>query len=146
MATVGKAFGKNLSFTLDSTCGGTPVDISTWVMSVDGLPGEREMADVTCGGGAVAHAYLMGLQNADISLVCLMDQTTDSAYDTVCGYMDDTGARSFVFCPAGTSAGYPWIGGECRIKSVILPAKPLEALTFTVNLVLDSTLSIAVSS
>ena len=144
MGTVGKIFGKDLSFTLDSTCGGTPVDISAWVMSVDGLPGEREMADVTCGGGAVAHAFLLGLQNANITLSCLFDQTTDSAYDTVCGYMSDTGARSFVYCAAGTCSGYPAVTGECVIKSVNLPAKPLEALTFTVNLVVSSTLTVTV--
>ena len=140
--TVGKQFGNSLEFGLDSTCGGTIVYIGDWVMSVDGLPGEREMADVTCGGGSNSHAYLAGMQNAEITLQCLFDQTTDSAYDTVSGFMTDTGARSFEFYPATTASGAPTITGECRIKNVVLPAKPLEPLTFSVTLALDSTVTV----
>jgi hypothetical protein len=142
MAQAGKKFGKDMVFTLDSSCGGSPVDISTWIMSVDGLPGEREMADVTCGGAPNSHQYLLGLQSADITLQALFDQSTDSAYDTVCGFMDDTGARTFAYYPASTASGYPKIYGECRIKSVVLPAKPLEPLTFQISLVADSTISV----
>ena len=137
--TVGKQFGNSLQFALDSSCGGSVVWLGDWVMSVDGLPGEREMADVTCGGGSNSHQFLAGMQNAEISLTCLFDQTTDSAYDTVCGFMDDTGARTFEFYPATTASGAPKISGEARIKNVILPAKPLEPLTFSVVLALDST-------
>jgi hypothetical protein len=145
MGASGKKFGKDLSFALDSSCGGTlVVGLGAWIMKVDGLPGEREMADVTCGGGAVAHQFLLGLQNATISLSCLFDQTTDSAYDTLSGYMDDTGSRTFHYYPASSSSGCPDITGECRIKDVILPAAPLEPLTFTATLVLDSTMVVTV--
>jgi len=140
--TVGKSYGNNLEFALDSTSGGSLTYIGDWVMSVDGLPGEREMADVTCGGGSNSHAYLAGMQNGEITLQCLFDQTTDSAYDTLSGFMDDTGSRTFVFFPATTASGAPKMTGECRVKNVVLPAKPLEPLTFSATLVLDSTITV----
>jgi hypothetical protein len=149
MATAGKLYGKDLVFKIDSagtTSGSTEVDISTWVMSVDGLPGERDMADVTCGGSPSAHQWLLGLPNAEITLECLFDQTTGSAWDVLCstgyGYKLDTHTRSFTFQPAGGTTGYPSFTGECRVKSVTLPAKPLEPLTFSASLVLDSTFTV----
>jgi hypothetical protein len=151
MATALKKFGADLVFTIDSAgsaTASTEVDISAWVMSVDGLPGDREMADVTCGGGAKAHQWLVGMKAADISLECLFDQTDGSAYDVFCstdyGYHLDTASRTFSYGPAGNTAGYPKFTGECKVKSVTVPAKPLEPITFSVSLVLDSTLSVGV--
>lgn len=151
MATAGKKYGSDLVFTIDSagtTSGSTEVDISTWVMSVDGLPGEREMADVTCGGGATVHQWLVGMKSAEIGLECLFDQTDGSAYDVLCstdyGFHLDTTTRTFSYGPAGNTAGYPKFTGECLVKSVTVPAKPLEPITFSVSLVLSSTLSVEV--
>lgn len=105
------------------------------------------MADVTCGGGAVAHQHLAGVHSeTDITLACLFDQTSGSAYDTLSGYMSDTHSRSFTYQPAGASTDFPYITGECMVKNLVLPAKPLEALTFTVNLVLDSTLTVSITT
>ena len=148
MSEAGKLFGKNLDFRITEgvSSGSTAnwIDISDWVQSVDGLPGEREMADVTCGGGAVAHEFLMGLQNADISITCLFDQASSGAYDVLSEYMDDTYKRYFAYYPAGATTDYPMIHGACRIKSLILAAKPLEAMTFTCSMVLDSTMTVTV--
>ena len=149
MARAGKQFGNNLCFKIDpvgTTAASTICDISDHVLSVDGLPGEREMADVTCGGGSVAHAWLPGMVGADITLECLFDQTTGTAWDcflsTAYMYTADTHSRSFEYYPAGATTGYPKFSGECRVKSVTVPAKPLEPITFSVSLVLDSTLTI----
>ena len=150
MSQAGKAFGNNLDFriTLGTTTAttGTWIDISDWVQSVDGLPGEREMADVTCGGGANSHQYLAGLENAEISVSCLFDQTTNSAYDVLSGFMDDTYRRNFAYYPVGRTTDYPMMHGTCMVKSLILTAKPLEPLSFTCTMVLNSSLTVTVAA
>lgn len=149
MATAGKTFGNKLDFrispgTADSTS--TWVDISDWVMSVDGLPGEREMADVTCGGGATVHQWLVGMQSAEIGLECLFDQSTGSAYDVLSGFGSDTAHRHWCYYPAGASSGYPMMHGQCLVKSFVVNAKPLEPITISVSLVLDSTITVTTCS
>jgi hypothetical protein len=151
MATALKSFGNNLDFRIccaDSSGNSTAnwKDISDWVMSVDGLPGEREMADVTCGGGSVAHAWLPGMMGADITLECLFDQTTGSAYDVLSGYTGDTYHRHWAYYPAGQSSGYPMMHGACWVKSITLGSKPLEPLMMSVSLVLDSTITVTTCS
>jgi len=160
MADATKGFGKDLHFTIDTagtTSGSTEVDISRWLMSIDGLPGKREKADITCGGGAVGHEYIYGLLDAPVTLKCLYDTST-----TRCGVgvsstapvwtifanatTGDTHTRSFTFWPMSTAAGYPEIGGEMRIKSVTFDVKALDVLTFEVQAVVDSTLSIGVAA
>jgi len=117
-------------------------------MSVDGLPGGREKADVTCGGGAVAREWLVGMLTADVSLTCLFDQTTTkgpSAYTAFAlASTGDVLPRRFEFYPAGHVKGYPVISGEMRINEVIIPAKPMEPLTFNVTASLETTISVGV--
>ena len=149
MAQAGKKFGKDLDFRIccaDSSGNSTSnwKDISDWVQSIEGLPGEREMADVTCGGGAVAHQYLLGLQNATITVNCLFDQTTGSAYDVLSEYMSDTYHRHFAYYAAGATTDFPMIHGACRVKNLNFSAKPLEPLTFSCELLLDSTMTVTV--
>jgi len=140
MATSGKAHGKALVFKLD-TQAGTLTDISAYVKSVDGLPGEVEMGDVTVGGSA-GYKYYPGLQKADFSIECVFDDTANSAYDLVKNFMSDTNTRSFEFGPAGNTSGFAKILGECRIKKVSLSAKVTDILTFTVDMSLDNDLTI----
>jgi len=140
MATSGKAHGKALVFKLDNQAG-TLTDISAYVKSVDGLPGEVEMGDVTVGGSA-GYKYYPGLQKADFSIECVFDDTANSAYDLVKNFMSDTNTRSFEFGPAGNTSGFAKILGECRIKKVSLPAKVTDILTFTVDMSLDNDLTI----
>jgi hypothetical protein len=149
MAQAGKKFGKDLDFRISAAASsanstGNWVNISAWVQSVDGLPGEREMADVTAGGGPTAHAYLLGLTNCEFSLQCLFDQTTGSAYDTLSEFMNDTYHRHFAYYPAGATTDFPMMHGACWVKSLVLAAKPLEPLQFVCNLVGDSSMTVTV--
>lgn len=140
MATSGKAHGKDLVFKLD-TQGGSLKDISAYVQSVDGLPGEKELGDVTA-GGASGYAHLPGLQKGTITLTCVFDDAADSAYDVVKDFLSDTDTRSFEYGPAGSTSGYAKISGECRISKVNLPAKVTDPNIFTVELPIDGTITV----
>jgi len=144
MATSGKAHGKSLVFKLDTQAGASK-DISAYVRSVDGLPGEKEMGDVTA-GGATGYSQLPGLQKADISLECVFDDTSESAYDVVKDFLSDSDTRSFEYGPAGSTSGYAKVTGECRIKKVSLPAKVTDPLIFTIDLVVDGAITITTYS
>jgi len=140
MATSGKAHGKDLFFQLD-TQGGVLKDISSYVKSVDGLPGEVDLGDVTA-AGASGYSYMPGLQKADFSLECVFDDTADSAYDVAKDFMSDSNTRSFEYGPAGSTSGYAKISGECRIKKVSLPAKVTDPLIFTIEASVDGAITI----
>jgi hypothetical protein len=144
MATSGKTIGKSLQFTLDLTGGATPTDISSYVRSVTGLPGEKDLADVTA-GGATGYSYIPGLQKCDFSIEFVFDDTSaTSAYNIVKNFMADTTTRSFVFGPAGSTTGYAKISGECWLKKLSLPAKVTDALICTLDCTVDGAITIGV--
>ena len=156
MADYAKGFGKDLHLTFDTagtTSGSTEVDISRWLMSIDGLPGKREKADITCGGGAVGHEFIYGLLDTPVTMKFLYDTSTGrcgvgvTSTDNVWTVFakattGDTHTRSFTFWPLSTQTGYPEIGGEMRIKAINYDVKSLDVLTFEVQAVVDSTLSV----
>ncbi len=146
MATKGKSSGKDLVFKLDiqntAPLTGASKTISAYVKSVDGLPGDMEMGDVTAGGGATGYSYFPVFGKADFSLTCVFDDTADSAWDVVKTYLSDVYTRSFEFGPTGSTSGYVKITGECRIKKVGLPVKVNEVMIFTVDLVVDGAVTI----
>jgi len=158
MADATKGFGKDLHLKIDTagtTSGSTEVDVSRWLMSIDGLPGKREKADITCGGGAVGHEYIYGLLDSPITMKFLFDTSTgrcgtDSTAPAwtvfATATTGDYATRSFTFWPMSTAAGYPEIGGEMRVKSVVFDVKALDVLTFEVSAVVDSTCSVGIAA
>jgi len=149
-AKFGQDFVFKVSPTGTSTASAGNVDnISRHVMSVDGLPGGREKSDVTCGGGAVAREWLVGMLTGDISLVCLFDQTTaksaKSAWITFAtASVGDTYPRFFEYAPAGETAGYPKVKGRMRVSEVVFNAKPMEPLQFNVSAALETSITVGV--
>ncbi len=141
MALSGKKFGNALQFTLDNQGGAGAVDISAYVKSVKGLPGEIDQADVTC-GTATGYQWLNGLPKAEISLECVFDDAASSAWTITKDFMSDTTTRSFVYGPAGSTSGYAKMSGELRIKKIEVGAVTTEALLFTISTVLDGALTV----
>jgi len=131
MTTSGKKYGNDLVFKLDNQAGSLK-DISAFVKSVDGLPAEHDMGDVTTGGSA-GYKWLRGLPKATITLECVFDDAADSAWDIVKDFKTDTATRSFEFGPAGLTAGFIKVTGELDIVDVKLPVKATDPLTFTIK-------------
>ena len=132
MSLSGKKYGNALVFTLDLQGGGTPTDISAWVKSVDGLPAEHDMGDVTT-GGSLGYKWLRGLPKATITLECVFDDAANSAWSIVSNFKTDTTTRSFVYGPAGSTSGYVKVTGELDIVDVKLNAKTTDPLMFTIK-------------
>jgi len=129
------------------------VNLSRQCLSVSGLPGERELADVTCIGGAVSKEWLTGLLAGNFTASFVLEQSSASlastmersAWKTLANATtDDTEARHFMFAPAGTDAGNACVYGDLWIGGLTMNVTPLEAVSFTVEASLGSSLCVTV--
>lgn len=136
--------GKDLVFQLDTQAGSLK-NLSACVKSVSGLPGSVELGDVTTGGSAGKKSY-PGLMGASFSAVMVFDDDTDKSFDVVKDFQTDTDTRSFEFGPKGSTATYPKISGECRIKNIDFNCNVNNPNEITVNFESDGTITIGTYS
>ena len=105
--------GKDLNFTLDNS-GGTPVDLSAYVMG-SGVDFGRDIeALLTTTAGDNSNTYIPGLKDATFSVEFDYNDTLVDHLDSVYG----TASLSFVYGPAGSTGGYNKYSGECMMTSV----------------------------
>lgn len=135
-----KSHGKNLYFSVE-TQAGAPTDLSAYTMEVTGLPSERELGDVTC-GGATGHAWLPGLQNAQFQARMVFDDGAGGSWAVLKDYLTDTTTRGIIFGQRGNTGTYPKISCEAWVKSIETPAKATDPNIMTVNFQLDGGVTI----
>lgn len=126
--------GKDLYFNMDDTAG-SPTDISAYVDSVDGLPGEIEMADVTT-ATAEDHAYQAGLGKAVVTLRGPYDSTLDGYVGT---FTQRKTARTCIYGPAGNAT--PKWTFEAFISGYTIPAVVTDASRFSMTLTVTGALT-----
>lgn len=128
--------GRLIHFELDGT-GATPVDLSTYVMEVSGIPPEVDLGDVTT-AGSTGHRFYPGLQKATITVKFRYADGSGSPMDTIGTRAQwKTGTRSFIFGPRGSTSGYPKYTGELWIKSCPMDAKATDPLVMTMTAEMD---------
>jgi hypothetical protein len=137
MTLSGKSHGRKLSFSFAGH------DISAWVEEVGGLPGEVELGDITT-AGSVGHVSWPGLEKASITLKCLFDDAATSAFSYIAAILNGYATASppavsaFIYGPAGTTAGFAKISGNCWVNKIDFPAKVTDPLKFTVTMTVDN--------
>ena len=102
------AFGdsKNVYFDITDT-GGTVRNRSPYLTSVDGLPGTRELLDVTALGDS-GRKFIPGLENSVVNLEGLYDDDTTGvgSHDVLQGLFKSASAVAIRYGPDGsTTAG-----------------------------------------
>lgn len=125
--------GKGTAFQLDGTAGSL-VNIGPYTDSVDGLPGEVELADVTTFGNE-GHKYIPGLENASVSLGGNFDPTLHTTFGTTTQMKAAT--RSFEYGPAGSGTGMPKLTGEAWIQNYTVNSSVSEKATWSATLQVD---------
>lgn len=125
--------GKDSYFQLDNT-GGTPTDISAYVDSVEGLPGEVELSDVSALGDE-GHKNIPGLENASISLSGHWDSTEDAVFGAPSAWKSAT--RTFSFGPAGSTAALIKYTGEAWITNYTVSAAVADKVSWSATLQVD---------
>lgn len=99
-------------FKLDDS-GGTLRTLTAYVDSVDGLPGARELSDVTALSDS-GHKYLPTIPNPNFSINGSFDSTATTGPDAIIGGLETaTATASFEYHPEGTGSGSPKYTGEC---------------------------------
>jgi hypothetical protein len=119
--------GKSTNFTLDDTAGSVR-DISNTLTSVD-FPESQETAETTA-FGSTAKSYITGLTDATISVSGIWDSTVD-------GYIaggTEPASRSFVYGPAGSTAGNVKYTGEAIVTSYSISNPVGDVVTFSLDL------------
>jgi predicted secreted protein len=119
--------GKSTNFQLDDT-GGTSRDISNVLTSVD-FPETIDTAETTAFGSS-AKSYIVGLSDATISISGIWDATVD-------GYLAggaEPASRTFVYGPAGSTAGNVKYTGEAIVTSYSTSNPVGDVVTFSVDL------------
>jgi hypothetical protein len=113
--------GKDAVFTLDDS-GGTPRAVRVYLNSVTGLPGARQLSEVTAfGDGGVKN--IPSLANVPFSIGGHYDATASTGIATVLnGLRTSTATSTFEYGPAGSASGAIKITGECWMTEYTIDA------------------------
>jgi len=126
--------GKSTNFTLDDTSGSVR-DISNTLTSVD-FPASIDVAETTAFGSS-AKSYIVGLEDATISCSGIWDSTVD-------GYITggaEPASRSFVYGPAGSTAGNVKYTGEAIVTSYSISNPVGDVVTYSLDLQVTGTVT-----
>ena len=105
-------------FLIDDT-GSVQRDLSAYVTEVRGLPGRRNLNEVTALGDSGAK-FIAGLEDVDISLSGIFDDTATTGPDAVLGPLrTHTSAVSFEYGPEGSGTGHR----DNQCKSAMIPGR-----------------------
>ncbi len=91
-------------------------DISTHITNIDGIPGERELNEVT-GLGDAGRKWIPGLENVTITLEGVYDTTASTGPDVVLGPLrTNASATAWDYGPEGKSSTETKYSGNCYVR------------------------------
>jgi hypothetical protein len=115
--------------------GSTLRDVSASIVSIEGLPGPRELNEATPLNQA-GHKYHPTLENGPINLEVIFDDTANTGSDTVFGPLrTHTAAVAFEYYPKGGSS--PKYSGNCWVRNYSIQTRVGSLLTARVELQVD---------
>lgn len=107
---------KDSTFEIDDT-GAVQRDISPYIISIDGLPGPRELIEVTALGDT-GRTFIPGLENSVITLELQWSEDASVGPDTVLGPLrTHTAAVDFEYGPEGNAQGDIMYTGTCWVRN-----------------------------
>jgi len=121
-------------FSIVDSDGTSTRDLSSFLTGIDGLPGERELVDVTRLGDS-GHRFVASLFNGRFSLEGLYEKTATTGPDVVLtNILGMSSATTFVYGPTGNSSGITppnrRVTGSCWIRTYTTPARVAAAVAF----------------
>jgi predicted secreted protein len=121
--------GKNAVFKVDNS-GGTLTDISAYLNDVS-LPRSIETAETTTFGvTGGSKTYVVGLNDATVSVSGKYDSTVDAH---LAGILGQDASVSFEYGPAGSTAGYIKFTGECFLTKYDVKSPVGDVVTFSAD-------------
>ena len=117
--------------------GGGLRDLSAYIVSVRGLPGVRNLNEVTALGDGGAK-FIAGLEDSAVTLSGIYDDSAGSGPDAVLGPLRTHGsAVGFEYGPAGSSPGAVKYDGECWVVSYDLRSRVGDRVEWACTLQVD---------
>jgi hypothetical protein len=129
--------GKNAVFSIDDTSAAAR-NLSQYLDSVSGLPGSRDMAEVTAFGDE-GTKNIPGLFNTSFSISGHYDPTAVSGPDVVLGGLlaGQTVPADFEYGPGGSDTGAIKYSGVCWVTSYTAEASVGDKVSFSAELQVD---------
>lgn len=132
--------GKDTRFSVDDS-GGTLRAI-TFVTEVQGLPGARDLAEITAMGDAGVKS-IPGLQNAEFTVNGYFDSAATTGSATVLnGIRTATATSTFNYGPEGSTTGKVLLSGEAWLSSLTYDASVDQAVAFSATFRVDGAVTI----
>lgn len=127
-------------FLIDDT-GGTQRDLSAFLTELSGLPGPRNLNEVTAMGDSGAK-FIPGLENVTITLAGHFDDTATTGPDAVLGPLrTHTAAVDFEYGPKGDTGGFVKYSGTCWATSYEITSRVGSHVGFRATLQVEGTVT-----
>lgn len=132
--------GKDAVFKIDDS-GGTLRTLSSYVDNVSGLPGGRNLSEVTAFGDSGTKS-IPGLQNVTFSIAGHFDSTATTGPNAVLNSLRTaTATATFEYGPEGGTSGKVKFSGECWLTGYTTDASVAEKVSFSADFQVDGTVS-----
>lgn len=132
--------GKDAVFKLDDSAG-TLRTLTSYVDNVSGLPGARELSEVTAFGDAGTKS-IPGLADIDFSISGSFDSTaTTGPNATINSLRTATSTATFEYGPEGGTTGKVRFTGECWLTSYEVEASVDDKVSFKAEFKVDGTVT-----
>lgn len=132
--------GKNAVLKLDDS-GGTLRTLTSFVNNVSGLPGGRDLGEVTAFGDSGVKS-IPGLVDVEFSIKGSFDSTATTGPNAVLNSLRSASATaSFEYGPEGGTTGNVKFSGECWLTSYEVEASVDEVVTFKAEFKVDGTVT-----
>ena len=114
--------------------GTTERDITDYIISIEGLPGPRELSESTTLNRAGRYAHPT-LENVLITLEMVLSKDALLGTDTVFGPLrTHTSPTAFVYGPFGSTGGFPKYSGNCWVQNYTITGRVVNTITARVEL------------
>lgn len=132
--------GKNSVFSIDDSAG-TLQELSQYCDTVSGLPGGRDLSEVTAFGDAGVK-NIPGLQNVSFSISGHFDSTASTGPNAVLnGLRTADSTASFEYGPEGSASGKTKFSGECWLTSYTTESSVSDKVSFSAEFQVDGTVT-----
>ena len=134
---------ENAHFALTDS-GATSRNLSTDVVSIEGLPGPRTLLDNTP-LGATGRTYHPGLQDVKFTVEFLYNDTADTGSAIVIKNLRaHTAATAFIFGPKGSTTGFEKWSGTCWVSNPGIGIRIGSLVSITVEFTVKGALTAGV--
>lgn len=132
--------GKDAVFSVDDS-GGTLRDLSAFVDTVSGLPGARQLSEVTAFGDEGVK-NIPGLQNVPFTVSGHFDPTATTGPNAVLNSLRTASSTaSFEYGPEGSGSGATKFSGEAWLSNYTVDASVSEKVSFSAEFQVDGTVT-----